>query len=156
MIGASPRKEFYDDSSQHFDQRLPFAGRSVQTAMVLTAAKLRYLMTVSELRSGLPHKIRCVDVAVQLGVARPTASRMLSALCREGMLLQSREAGFRLSGEGEQLVFRYQEEYRLLTRYFRERLGLSDYDAREAAMSLLLTVPAGTRAALRRAVSQTL
>lgn len=58
MIGTGPRKEFYDDSSQHFDQRLPFAGRSVQTAMVLTAAKLRYLMTVSELRSGLPHKIR--------------------------------------------------------------------------------------------------
>ncbi len=132
----------------------PSAGSS-QTPMELTAARLRYLMTVSALQNSLPRKTRCVDVAVQLGVARPTASRMLAVLCREGMLLQSPEAGFRLSGEGARLVSRYEKEYLLLTRYLREKLGLSGYDAKEAAMALL-TAPPCTRTALCRQAARAL
>ena len=35
--------------------------------MKLTAGKLRYLMTVDGLQGSLP-KVRCIDVAVQLGI----------------------------------------------------------------------------------------
>ena len=46
--------------------------------MEITAAKLRYLLTISELTQAQKGKVRCIDVAVQLGVARPSACRMLA------------------------------------------------------------------------------
>ena len=55
--------------------------------MKLTAGKLRYLMTVDGLQGSLP-KVRCIDVAVQLGISRASVCKMLSSLSREGLLEQ--------------------------------------------------------------------
>ncbi|MGI5893817.1 MAG: metal-dependent transcriptional regulator [Candidatus Merdivicinus sp.] len=122
--------------------------------MQLTSAKLRYLMTVDELQQNLPHKVRCIDLAVFLGVARPSACRMLTAFCREGLLRQCREHGIELTADGEKQISPYRQEYQILTHYFQQTLGLSDYNAREAAMALLISAPSNTRCALCQSMSQ--
>ncbi len=43
--------------------------------MKLTAGKLRYLMTVDGLQDSLP-KVRCIDIAVQLGISRASVCKM--------------------------------------------------------------------------------
>ena len=55
--------------------------------MKLTAGKLRYLMTLERLESSLP-KVRCIDIAVHLGISRASVCKMLSSLSREGLLEQ--------------------------------------------------------------------
>ena len=49
----------------------------------LTPGKLRYLLTIASLEKNSP-RVRCIDVAVQLGISRASVCKMLSALCREG------------------------------------------------------------------------
>ena len=55
--------------------------------MKLTPAKLRYLLTIAALEK-TGDGIRCIDIAVQLGVSRASACRMLSAFAGEGILSQ--------------------------------------------------------------------
>lgn len=118
----------------------------------LTAAKLRYLLTVAELSSpfggGGPRRVRCIDVAVRLGVARPSACRMLESLCREGLLSRSREEGVRLSPAGESALGERLSRYRKLACCFRSHAGLSEFDASEAAMALVTSAPERTAKAL--------
>lgn len=123
--------------------------------MGLTAAKLRYLMTVSELQETLPHKVRCIDVAVQLGVARPSACRMISTFCQEGLLFRNHETGICLTEKGEQMLAPHRTDYHLLAGYFAQTLSLSPYDAGEAAMCFLVSAPDSVRAALCNAISHT-
>ena len=116
--------------------------------MEITAAKLRYLLTISELERNAQRKVRCIDVAVQLGVARPSACRMLASFVEEGLLSREKAAGLRLTAEGRQLVSRYENEYQSLCRYFRDGLSLSDFNARECAMALLVAAPDSSRSDL--------
>lgn len=55
--------------------------------MKLTSGKLRYLLTIDSLEKSLP-RVRCIDVAVQLGISRASVCKMLSSLTKEGLLEQ--------------------------------------------------------------------
>lgn len=116
--------------------------------MEITAAKLRYLLTISELEQTLERKVRCIDLAVQLGVARPSACRMLAAFCGEGLLSRNKTEGIRLTHTGRELVSRYEMDYRALCRYFQGQMNLSEFNARECAMALLVAAPDSARCAL--------
>lgn len=116
--------------------------------MEITAAKLRYLLTLSELEQDSDRRVRCIDIAVRLGVARPSACRMLAAFSEEGLLSRDKSAGIRLTAQGRELVSRYEEEYKKLSRYFQSILSLSEFDARECAMALLVAAPDSSRSAL--------
>ena len=119
----------------------------------ITAAKLRYLLTISELTQAQKGKVRCIDVAVQLGVARPSACRMLAVFAKEGLLSRSNAQGLRLTEAGCGLVSRYEADYQALCRYFEERLKLPAFDARECAMALLASAPESSRRALCAKIS---
>ena len=121
--------------------------------MEITAAKLRYLLTISELEQDSDRRVRCIDIAVRLGVARPSACRMLAAFSKEGLLSRSKTEGLRLTEAGYELVSRYEADYRALCRYFEERLKLPAFDARECAMALLASAPESSRRALCAKIS---
>ena len=71
--------------------------------MKLTSGKLRYLLTVFELEKN-SERVRCIDVAVRLGISRASVCKMLSMMCREGLLEQKADKSLRLTEQGNQLT----------------------------------------------------
>ena len=115
--------------------------------MKLTPAKLRYLLTVAALEQD-GEGIRCIQIAIQLGVSRASACRMLSAFVEEGLLAQSPDRTLRLTPLGRETARGYQERFAQLYPFFRQTLELSDYDARECAMALCASLTQRSMAAL--------
>ena len=103
--------------------------------MKLTSGKLRYLLTIDSLEKSLP-RVRCIDVAVQLGISRASVCKMLSSLTKEGLLKQLPDKSLRITGLGPQLTREHEEQYQTLCPIF-QQLGLSEYDAQECSMALL-------------------
>ena len=103
--------------------------------MKLTAGKLRYLMTVDGLQGSLP-KVRCIDVAVQLGISRASVCKMLSSLSREGLLEQLPDKSLHITPLGCQMPAQNAQQYQKLNPVFHQ-LGLSEFDAQECVMALL-------------------
>ena len=52
----------------------------------LTTTQLHYLLTINALLMD-ERKVRCIDVAVMLGVARATASRMIGLLIEKKTIM---------------------------------------------------------------------
>ena len=75
----------------------------------LTASNIRYLLAVEKLSE--EGRVRCVDVARQLGVARPSALRALENLSAQGLFQKSPDGAWSLTGEGAALAARYREYY---------------------------------------------
>lgn len=73
--------------------------------MKLTSGKLRYLLTIDSLEKSLP-RVRCIDVAVQLGISRASVCKMLSSLTKEGLLEQLPDKSLRITELGHQLTRR--------------------------------------------------
>lgn len=71
--------------------------------MKLTSGKLRYLLTIDSLEKSLP-RVRCIDVAVQLGISRASVCKMLSSLTKEGLLEQLPDKSLRITELGHQLT----------------------------------------------------
>ena len=102
--------------------------------MKLTSGKLRYLLTIDSLEKSLP-RVRCIDVAVQLGISRASVCKMLSSLTKEGLLEQLPDKSLRITELGHQLTREHEEQYQTLCPIF-QQLGLSEYDAQECSMAL--------------------
>ena len=96
--------------------------------MKLTSGKLRYLLTIDSLEKSLP-RVRCIDVAVQLGISRASVCKMLSSLTKEGLLEQLPDKSLRITELGHQLTREHEEQY--------QTLCPSEYDAQECSMALL-------------------
>lgn len=75
----------------------------------LTASNIRYLLAVEKLTG--EGRVRCVDVARQLGVARPSALRALETLAAMGLFQKSPEGTWSLTDAGAALAARYREYY---------------------------------------------
>lgn len=109
----------------------------------LTSAQLRYIIAVAECIEKKPAKVRCIDIAARLGVARASACRMLSSLVEEDILAQDIRKGLSFTENGTAVAKKYVQSYRQLAGFFKAEFTLSDFDAGECAMSLLSTLPAG-------------
>ena len=103
--------------------------------MKLTSGKLRYLLTVFELEKN-SERVRSIDVAVRLGISRASVCKMLSMMCREGLLEQKADKSLRLTEQGNQLTERCRQQYCCLFSGFCQ-IGLGEYDAQECSMALL-------------------
>lgn len=103
--------------------------------MKLTSGKLRYLLTVFELEQNLG-RVRCIDVAVRLGISRASVCKMLLIMCREGLLEQKADKSLCLTALGNQMTERCRQQYCRLFSGFCQ-IGLSEYDAQECSMALL-------------------
>lgn len=110
--------------------------------MKLTSGKLRYLLTIASLGRN-SQKVRCIDVAVQLGVSRASVCKMLSSLCKEGILYQHSDKSLHITTEGQILAEEYAARYRQIYPAF-QQMGLSEFDSQECAMALLSQLPEQT------------
>lgn len=120
----------------------------------LTSAQLRYIIAVAELIEKKPAKVRCIDIAARLGVARASACRMLSSLVEEDILAQDVRKGLSFTEKGAAVAEKHVEAYRRLAGFFKEEFSLSDFDAGECAMSLLSTLPEGLSETLCAHIAQ--
>lgn len=104
----------------------------------LTSARLRYLLTFANLEQTLGKKgVRCIDVAVRLGVARPSVCRMLASFEKDGLIMQDNGRLFHTTPEGRELVDGYLLQYHQIYPLFRDCLRLSEFDSEECAVILL-------------------
>lgn len=104
----------------------------------LTPARLRYLLTFANLEQATDVRgVRCIDVAVRLGVARPSVCRMLSSFEKDGLIIQDGSRLFHTTPEGREAVEGYLLQYRQIFPLFQELLSLSQFDSEECAMTLL-------------------
>jgi len=84
--------------------------------MSLTVTQYHYLVVVQQLSQQL-EIVRSIDVAVELGVARATTSRMINYLVDDGWLLRHRRA-LSLSSKAQTLLKESDDYYQILYRYF--------------------------------------
>lgn len=112
--------------------------------MKLTSGKLRYLLTIAALERAselkISSRVRCIDVAVQLGISRASVCKMLSSLCKEGLIEQAPDKSLHITPFGHELAQQYEQQYHQLCPVF-QSLGLSEFDAQECAMALLSQLP---------------
>lgn len=110
------------------------------SVLKLTPAKLRYLITIAQLQRERP-AVRCIDVAVRLGVARASVCRMLAVFLREGLLWQHPGKTIGLTEQGRIALAEYTGWCEKLAPLFSQMLGLTEYDAQECAMALVSNLP---------------
>lgn len=84
--------------------------------MSLTVTQYHYLVVVQQLSQQL-EIVRSIDVAVELGVARATTSRMINYLVDDGWLLRHRRA-LSLSSKAQALLKESDDYYQIVYRYF--------------------------------------
>ena len=120
--------------------------------MEWTPAKLRYLLAFHTLAAENAENsaadsaptVRCIDIAVHLGISRASVSRMLAQFVDDGILLQTNKSSFFLTELGRQESEHYNAQFESLFQLFRDQLKLSDYDARECAVTLITSLPSHT------------
>ncbi len=115
----------------------------------LTPAKLRYLLVIAQIAEETHGQVRCIDIAIRLGVARASVCRMLTAFVREGLLVQEGgRSGVKLTEKGQATAQRYTQRCAQLRTAFAQRFALSDFDAQECAVTLMASLPGSTLDAL--------
>lgn len=108
--------------------------------MDLSRSKIKYLLIIHRL-SRENGGARSVDIAIQLGVARPSVHRMLSALAEDGLVHMEPRSAVTLTPVGREVAEGYDRQYELVYPFFSEELGLSPYDAEQAAVAALSSLP---------------
>ncbi len=91
--------------------------------MALSSAMEDYLEAVLMLQKQNGY-VRCVDVAEQLGVKKPSVSRAVKELSKSGHLVKNTDGALFLTETGLQLAEQIYEKHR----FFTERLIAADVD----------------------------
>lgn len=120
-----------------------------KTAMVFTPAKLRYLLVLAQIAQENDGHVRCIDIAVRMGVARASVSRMLNTFAKEELVFQETARGsVHLTEKGQQAAARYMTRCKSLRDVLEKQFTLSAYDAQECALALISGVSETTLRAL--------
>jgi Mn-dependent DtxR family transcriptional regulator len=117
--------------------------------MALTSAMEDYLEAVFMLQKQNGY-VRCVDVAEQLGVKKPSVSRAVKELSKSGHLVKNADGALSLTETGLQLAEQIYEKHRLFT----ERLiaaGVDPIIAEQDACSIEHAVSAESFQKLKKA-----
>lgn len=109
--------------------------------MQLTHSKLKYLLTAAELQKHNPDGFRGIDLAIQLGVSRASVRKMLIKFTEDGYLSHGSQFYYVLTKKGAQEIERYHRQYLILHEFFCKTMGLTDFEAKECALTLLSTLP---------------
>lgn len=103
--------------------------------MNLTTAQLRYLIMIYQLQKN--GRVRLLDVAGKLGVAKPSVHRMAVQLVRLELLEEGRFSVLRMTARGLEVAEAYEHGCILLHSFLQSELQLSSADAQEGALALL-------------------
>lgn len=123
--------------------------------MNLCAGQYRYLLCIYRLQQE-HRRIRCVDIAADLGVTRPSVSKMMKCMVRMELVEPEYCEAVRLTAEGRALAERLNEDYDLTYAFFRRILRLAPTEAKEQAFLFLSDFPDTTVKKLSSITSRSL
>ena len=106
----------------------------------LTPSAIKYLLTLLELCQK-DAGARCMDIAEQLRVTKPSVHSMIENLCAAGLAEKKKYGTVFLTPEGRTQAERYAACCSLLRGRMQQTLGLSEEDARSAACAVLAQLP---------------
>ena len=102
--------------------------------MALTPAMEDYLEAILTIKQQHGY-VRCVDVAEQLGVKKPSVSRAVKELTKSGHLVKNADGTLSLTELGLQLAEQIYEKHRFFTDWL-IRIGVSPLQAEEDACKI--------------------
>ena len=102
----------------------------------LTASAIKYLLILLELCKN-ETGARCMDIAGQLHVTKPSVHSMICNLCQSGLAEKKKYGAVFLTEQGHAEAERYAACYTLLLGRLHDALGLTDEAARSAACAVL-------------------
>ena len=106
----------------------------------LTPSAIKYLLTLLELCQK-DAGARCMDIAEQLRVTKPSVHSMIENLCAAGLAEKKKYGTVFLTPEGRTQAERYAVCCSLLRGRMQQTLGLNEEDARSAACAVLAQLP---------------
>ncbi len=108
--------------------------------MTLCAGQYRYLLSIYRLQQ--EHKqIRCVDIANDLGVTRPSVSKMMKCMVRMELVEPDYCQAVQLTPKGVELAVKSNSNYDMVYAFFRRMMQLPHDEAKEHAFLFLSTFP---------------
>lgn len=112
----------------------------------VTHSAAHYLMAIDALRAELGYA-RVTDVAERLEVTRAAASVALTHLKKRGLVAEDPNRFLLLTEEGARVVEQVEQNYRTLSRFFEEMLGVSPEIAQADACKIehLMSLETGRR-----------
>lgn len=111
--------------------------------MEICAGQYRYLLSIYRLMRE-KQRIRCVDIANDLGVTRPSVSKMMKCMVRMELVEPDYCEAVRLTERGQELAERYHSDYDMVYAFFRRMLRLTPTEAKEHAFQFLSAFPQST------------
>lgn len=115
----------------------------------LTHSAAHYLMAIDSLREELGYA-RVTDVAEKLEVSRGAASMSIAQLKKRGWVKEDPNRFLLLAAEGEAMAKIVEENFRILTRFFSEFLGLEKDTASSDACKMEHLISPATSARLNK------
>jgi Mn-dependent DtxR family transcriptional regulator len=111
--------------------------------MELCAGQYRYLLCIYRLEKN-KNRIRCVDVANDLGVTRPSVSKMMKCMVRMELIEPDYCEAVRLTPTGREIAEHFNQDYDITYAFFRRILKLNAAEAKESAFLFLSSFPEST------------
>lgn len=111
--------------------------------MELCSGQYRYLLSIYRLQQE-HRRIRCVDIASDLGVTRPSVSKMMKCMVRMELVEPDYCESVRLTPTGLELAQKYNSDYDMVYAFFRRMLRLTPTEAKEQAFQFLSSFPPTT------------
>ena len=106
----------------------------------LTRGQLRCLLLGVITQQANCEGIRGIDIASALGVSRASIRNILATLTEKGYLIHQKQQMYLLSDTGKDLMERMLPLYEKIFYYFHQIVHLSEFDAREGALALVITL----------------
>lgn len=123
--------------------------------MKLCAGQYRYLLCIYRLKKE-QQRIRCVDIAADLGVTRPSVSKMMKCMVHMELIEPDYCKAIILTKKGRDMAERLNEDYDLTYAFFRRILRLPPGEAKEHAFLFLTDFPSTTVKKLNNITSRSL
>ena len=111
--------------------------------MQLCAGQYRYLLCIYRLQRD-KGRIRCVDIATDLGVTRPSVSKMMKCMLRMDQVEPEYCEAVRLTPRGVELAEKLDVDYEMTYAFFRRILRLPPGEAKEHAFLFMSDFPENT------------
>ena len=125
--------------------------------MKLCTGQCRYLLCIYRLEhSNSTARIRCVDIARDLNVTRPSVSKMMKCMVRMEFIQPDYCDSVLLTPKGKEIAEKINANYDSIYAFFRQILRLSSQEAKDHAFLFLTTFPESTVKQLCSSTNKTL
>lgn len=109
----------------------------------MTSSLLRYIMAIDAL-NGKAGRVRSVDIALSLGVARASVCKALDRLSESGYATRGEDGNVRLTAKGTEAVGIYSPARESLKNVLMNKLGLGEARAEKESLAVLGAVSTET------------